>query len=155
VTVDGWGWALVRFDQVAVPAPAPPKPTAKPMASPQPAKSPVTGLTAVPQPSPTPARRGWQGWVVSNTSGSGEGTGVWSVIIVRVINRTDMPVTLTGGGGWSATCLTGTKPEYGPDACEFGGLWPGTYYLRPEGADIQLELEMDGLGAAFVEFAGP
>ena len=66
-----------------------------------------------------------------------------------------MPVTITGGGGWSATCLTGTKPEYGPNACEFGGLWPGLYRVRPEGSDVEVEVEVDGLGLAVVEFVAP
>ena len=57
--------------------------------------------------------------------------------------------------GWGARAATGTKPEYGYDACEFGGLWPGTYYLRPEGADVQVAVTMDGQGMAFVEFAAP
>jgi cell division septation protein DedD len=159
VTVDGWGWAMVRFDQVAVAAPkpttSPTKPTAQPTQPAQPTQAPAAGPTATPQPSPTPAGPRWKGWVVSNSSGQQEGTGIWSVVIVRVLNWAGVPVTITGGGGWSATCTTGTKPEYGPDACEFGGLWPGTYYLRPEGADTQVEVEMDGIGTAFVEFAAP
>ncbi len=142
VTVDGWGWAMVRFDEVAAP---PPQPTSTPAAS----------ATIRPQPSPTAPSLGWRGFVVSNTSGSQGGTGIWSVIVVRVINRPGVAVQITGGGSWNATCLTGSKPEYGPDACEFGGLWPGTYYLQPEGADIQLEVRMDGLGIAFIEFTPP
>jgi hypothetical protein len=152
VTVDGWGWAMVRFDQISVPAPQPPPPPARPTSSPT---QPAAGPTATPQPSPPPAGPLWRGWVVSNTSGQQAGTGIWSVIVVRVLNWAGVPVTITGGGGWSSTCVTGTKPEYGPDACEFGGLWPGTYYLQPEGADIQVEVEMDGIGVAFVEFAAP
>jgi hypothetical protein len=74
---------------------------------------------------------------------------------VRVRNWIGVPVAITGGGGWTTTCTTGTKPEYGPDACEFGGLWASTYYLRPEGADIQIPVTMDGLGLAIVEFAAP
>jgi hypothetical protein len=157
VTVDGWGWAMVRFDEVSLPPPQPTSPVATAAATKPapPAQTPATGPTVPPQPSPTPRATGWQGWVLSNTSGQQEGTGIWSVIVVRVVNRPGVQVNITGGGGWSATCLTGTKPEYGPDACEFGGLWPGIYRLQPQGADIQLEVEMDGLGAAFVEFASP
>lgn len=152
VTVDGWGWALVRFDEVTVPPPQPTGASAQPTA--RPTQIPGSG-PAAPQPSPTRASSGWKGWVISNTSGEGEGTGIWSVIIVRVLNRAGVPVQISAGGGWSATCVTGTKPEYGPDACEFGGLWPGIYYLQPEGADVQLEVELDGIGVAFVEFAPP
>jgi hypothetical protein len=157
VAVDGWGWALVRFDEVSLPPPQPTSPpaTATAAKSSQPAATRSTGSTATPRPSPTPRGSGWQGWVLRNTSGQQKGTGIWSVIIVRVINRPGVPINITSGGGWSATCLTGTKPEYGPDACEFGGLWPGTYYLQPQGADIQLEVAMDGLGSAVVEFAPP
>jgi hypothetical protein len=90
--------------------------------------------------------------VQSNTSGETLGTGVSSVIVVRVENWAGVPVRITGGGGWQAICTTGTKPEYGPDACEFGGLWPGTYYLRPEGADVEVTVAMDGQGIAFVTF---
>lgn len=174
VTMDGWGWAMVRFDEVAAPArplakptSPPPPPTRRPSSPPacppcptcptpppcptQPAPVPLPTS----QPSPTPAASGWQGWVISNTSGEQQGTGIWSVIVVRVVNRAGVPVHITSGGGWNATCITGSKPEYGPNACEFGGLWPGTYYLQPEGADIQIEVEMDGLGTAIVEFAAP
>jgi hypothetical protein len=152
VTVDGWGWAMVRFDQVTVSAPQPSPSPARPTPSPT---QPVAGPTATSQPSPTAAGPLWRGWVVSNSSGQQEGTGIWSVIVVRVLNWAGLPVTITGGGAWSSTCVTGTKPEYGPDACEFGGLWPGTYYVQPEGADIQVEVEMDGIGVAVVEFAAP
>ena len=151
VTVDGWGWALVRFDEVPAPSPQPTGARPQPTAAPTTATSP----TMVPPPGPTAASSGWQGWVISNTSGEREGTGIWSVIVVRVLNYAGVPVQISAGGGWSATCITGSKPEYGPDACEFGGLWPSTYYLQPEGSDVQLEVEMDGLGVAFVEFVAP
>jgi hypothetical protein len=156
VTVDGWGWAMVRFDQVTS---RPPSPTVKPAVQPtqtvRPTQEVAAGPTPTPQPSPTASGPRWKGWVVSNSSGQQAGTGVWSVVIVRVLNWPGVPVTITGGGGWTATCTTGTKPEFGPDACEFGGLWPGTYSLRPEGADISVEVPMDGLGTAFVDFAAP
>jgi hypothetical protein len=143
VTMDGWGWALVRFDPVVV---APPQVIVYP--------SQPTG-PAAPQPGPSPPGMGWQGWIVSNSSGTRAGTGTWSVIVVRVVNRAGVPVTVSSEGGWSATCTTGTKPEYGPDACEIGALWPATYFVRPEGADTEIEVTMDGLGIAFIDFAAP
>lgn len=153
VAMDGWGWAMVLFEEFAVPQPQPaspqPQPTSRPTQA-QPALS-----TPRPQPSPTPLGSGWQGQVISNTSGERPGSGVSSVIVVRVLNWRGVPVTITGGGGWSATCITGTKPEYGADACEFGGLWSGTYYLRPEGADAQVTVTMDGQGMAILQFTAP
>jgi hypothetical protein len=143
VTVDGWGSALVRFDPVGVPAPPePPRPGAPPP-------------TAQPTPLPSAPATGWSGQVISNSSGQQTGTGIWSVIVVRVPQHPGTWVTITGGGGWSSSCVTGTKPEYGPSACEFGGLWPGIYTLRPEGADAQVTVQMDGLGMAVVEFIAP
>jgi hypothetical protein len=158
VTVDGKGWAKVRFDQVPVPTQAPAGSPSKPKATPTPPRrtpTPVTGPTSAPQPSPTKAGSAWLGRVVSNTSGERQGTGVASVIVVRVLGRPGVTVEISSEGSWSAMCLTGTKPEYGPDACEFGGLWPGKYSLRPAGADIQVQVAMDGLGTAFVEFTPP
>lgn len=152
VTMDGWGWAMVRFEPVSAPAPSPsPPPAAVASAS----SSPTPTPSATPTLSATASTAHWQAWVISNSSGAQEGTGIWSVIVVRVINYGGVPVTVTGGGGWSATCITGSKPEHGPDACDFGGLWPGVYHIRPEGADIEVEVEMDGLGTAFVDFAPP
>lgn len=158
VTVDGWGWAKVHFVEVAVPLPRSPGPTQSSPAvgstqPPRPTRALTPRPTASPQPSPTPVGAAWQGRVVSNTSGDGERTGISSTIIVRVLNWPGVPVTIDAGGDWSATCVTGTKPEYGSDACEFGGLWPSTYTLRPQDSDVEVEVTMDGLGVAFVEFA--
>jgi hypothetical protein len=168
VTVDGWGWARVQFDEVAAPAPPappPPQPSATPTSPPPPTPTPTPQPSATeppapepstsPQPSPSPETSSWQAWIIRNSSGEQDGTGIWSVIIVRVINYGGLPVHIDTRGGWSETCITGSKPEYGSDACEFGGLWPGTYYLRPEGSDLEVEIEMDGLGTAEVHFAAP
>lgn len=159
VTVDGWGWALVRFDPRSVPVPLPPVTPPPAVAGPtqpaRPAPSTTPNRIMIPRPTPIPPASHWRGWVVSNSSGERQGTGIGSVIIVRVRNRAGVGVAISGGGGWSVTCITGAKPEYGPDACEFGGLWPGTYILRPEGADTEVAVKMDGLGVALVEFAAP
>jgi hypothetical protein len=155
VTVDGWGWAMVRFDQVQVPVLPPPPP--QPSAEPPPAQltpTPPAAPTDQPEASPTP-KAGWTYWIVSNSSDPNRGIGVSSIIVVRVLNYGGVPVRITGGGDWSDTCITGSKPELGPDACSFGGLWAGTYYLKPEGADIEVEIEMDGIGTAEVQFAPP
>jgi len=156
VTVDGWGWAKVRFDEISVPAPQPTSPPAQPTAKPTtPAKTPTPGPTPTKQPSPPAPKTGWQGWIITNTSGQSGGTGVSSIIVVRVLNYGGVPVHIDGGGNWTDTCITGSKPELGPDACSFGGLWAGTYYLQPEGADIEIEIVMDGIGTAEVHFAPP
>ena len=155
VTVDGWGWAMVRFDEVAAVQPVPTRPPLDRPPAVQPTASPSAPPASQPLPTPTATGALWKGAVVSNTSGEQEGAGVSSVIVVRVLNWPGVPVTITGGGGWRAICVTGTKPEYGPDACEFGGLWPSVYTLRPEGADVAVDVEMDGRGVAFVEFTAP
>jgi len=163
VTMDGQGWALVRFDEVRE---APPPPTSTPPSPAPPPSQPTATVspthpptaTALPPGRPTATatpRAGWRGWIISNTSGQSGGTGVSSIIVVRVINYGGVPVHITGGGSWSDTCITGTKPEFGPDACSFGGLWPGTYILWPEGSDFRIEIDMDGVGTAEVHFAPP
>lgn len=155
VTVDGWGWAMVRFDEVAIAQPVPTRPAPDQSPTAQPVVSPGVPSVTQPQATPTATASTWQGRIVRNTSGEQEGSGVSSVIVVRVIGWPGVPVTITGGGGWKAFCITGTKPEYGPDACEFGGLWPSVYTLSPEGADMAVDVEMDGRGIAFVEFTAP
>lgn len=163
ITMDGWGWAMVRFDGVKAPAPVPqasatptPKARTKPKPTSQPAGQPAKQPMASPTPSPTAKpSTGWQAWIVTNTSGQQPGTGVWSIIVVRVLNYGGVPVRIRTEGGFEATCVTGAKPETGLDACDFGGLWPGTYYLKPEGSDIEVEIEMDGLGWAEVHFGKP
>jgi hypothetical protein len=103
-----------------------------------------------PTPTPMPPKVIWVGKVVSNSSGQ-ETNGISSVVVVKVSGATGLPVEISSGG-WNAVALTGTKPEYGPFACEFGGLWPGTYTVRPQGLGASVELTMDGQGLAIVEF---
>jgi hypothetical protein len=103
-----------------------------------------------PTPTPIPPKLTWKGKVISNSSGQGA-SGISSVVVVRVLGATGLPVEISSGG-WNAVALTGTKPEYGPFACEFGGLWPGTYTVRPQGLEASVEVTMDGRGLAIAEF---
>jgi len=103
-----------------------------------------------PTPTPIPPKVTWLGKVVSNSSGQGA-NGISSVVVVRVLGAKGLPVEISSGG-WNAVALTGTKPEYGPFACEFGGLWPGLYTVRPQDLEASVELTMDGRGLAIVEF---
>jgi hypothetical protein len=104
----------------------------------------------LPTPTPVPPKVTWVGKVVSNSSGQGA-NGISSVVVVRVLGAKGLPVEI-GSGSWNAVALTGTKPEHGPFACEFGGLWPGTYTVRPQGLGASVELTMDGRGLALIEF---
>lgn len=100
----------------------------------------------------TRAPTGWTGRIVSNTSGPAPGNGVWSILTVRG-PAAGLPIILTSeGGGFQATCLLGTKPEFGPAACQFGGLWPGHYIAQVDGAGIGVEIFLDGVGNAEIEF---
>ncbi len=106
---------------------------------------------APPRPSPAPLPAGgWSGRVLLNTSQQGA-SGCSSVIIVRVLGVQGLPVEIWAGG-LNATALTGTKPEYGPFACGFADLLPGTYQIVPQGLGTSAQVTMDGLGLAVVEF---
>ena len=106
---------------------------------------------ALPTPTPTPRPGIWVGAITRNTSGDGQ-AGAWSTVIVKIPGVDGLPVTLDSGGGYTATCITGTKPEYGPGACEVGGLWPATYRVTPQGLGPSLNVWLDGAGSATVEF---
>jgi hypothetical protein len=105
----------------------------------------------LPTPSPTPQPGIWVGAVTGNTSGDTP-AGAWSTIIVKIPGVDGLTVTLDSGGGFTTTCITGTKPEYGPGACEVGGLWPGTYRVTPQGLGPSVDVWLDGAGSATVEF---
>jgi hypothetical protein len=105
---------------------------------------------ALPTPTPTPQSGIWVGAVTRNTSGGGN-SGAWSTLIVKIPGAEGLPVTVESGN-FTITCVPGTKPEHGPGACEVGGLWPGTYRVTPEGLGVTVEVWLDGLGSATVEF---
>jgi hypothetical protein len=104
----------------------------------------------LPTPTATPQTGVWVGAVTTNTS-SDAPAGAWSTVIVKIPGVESMAVTLDSGG-FSTTCVTGTKPEHGPGACEVGGLWPATYHVTPQGLGPSVDVWLDGAGSATVEF---
>jgi hypothetical protein len=105
----------------------------------------------LPTATPTPQRGVWVGAVTSNTSGPKPASGVASIIIVKIPGVDNSPVAITTDG-FATSCVTGTKPEYGPGACDVGGLWPGTYRVTPQGIGLSVDVWVDGQGSATVEF---
>ncbi len=104
------------------PTPAPRNPTSTPTPSPT-----VT-------PTPTPAFA-WQARVIEQVDG------VIGTIGVRAAGLRDHPVILRSGGWQSPVQLTGTKPELGEYATEFGGLAQGEYVVELVGlAELKVDL---------------
>ncbi len=93
---------------------------------------------------------GWIGEVVDNTSGS-KPIGAFSILVVKTGNIGNK-IRVTAPGNFEAVCITGTKPEHGPGACDVGGLNAGTYQVILDGADVAVEVYLDGIGTAVVEF---
>lgn len=90
---------------------------------------------------------GW-GWEVSD-GGASPGFGI---VRCRVKGRSDLPVRLWTAGWEGLVRLTGSKPEYGPDVCEFAPLGVGRYSVQPEGADVVAEVNVDGRRVHWVTF---
>lgn len=103
-------------------AAATPTPTAAATATPLPPR-PTATPTATVTPTPTTALA-WQGRIVQVTDE------VAGAIGVRAAGLKDHPVILRSGGWQSPAQLTGTKPELGEYAVEFGGLAQGTYIVE-------------------------
>lgn len=91
---------------------------------------------------------GW-GWEVSD-GGPSPGFGV---VRCRVKGRTDIPVRIWTGGWSGMTRRTGSKPEYGTDACEFSPLGAGRYHVQPEGIDVAAEVQVDGSRVVWLTFS--
>jgi hypothetical protein len=91
------------------------------------------------------------GAVVENTNGSEPTEHANSAIAVIVSGRPWHEVEIRADG-YSAICTTGYKPEYGPDACEFGGLRASTYTLTPKDLGASVQVTVDGWGWAKVRF---
>ncbi len=91
---------------------------------------------------------GW-GWEVTD-GGPGPGFGV---VRCRVKGRLNHPVALWTGGWAGMVQRTGSKTEYGPDACEFAPLGAGRYNVQPEGIDAVAEVMVDGRRVHWVTFS--
>ena len=92
----------------------------------------------------------WVANVVENTSGN-KPLGPASILVVRT-GMNDQTIRIKAPPGFETTCITGTKPEHGPGACDVGGLNAGVYQVILEGAGVGVELFLDGIGTATVEF---
>jgi LysM repeat protein len=103
-------------------------------------------IVSVPIP-PTPG--GWIGDVVRNTSGI-KPLGVASILQVRT-GAIGNIIRVTAGT-FEGKCVTGTKVELGPGACEMGGLNAGTYRVFLDGTDIAVDIYLDGVGTAQIDF---
>ncbi len=80
-------------------------------------------------------------WTYTTEDG-GPGPG-FGVIRCRVQDKTDLPVRLWTDGWSGDVRRTGTKPEYGPDVCEFAPLNAGTYYLEPDGLGVRATVTLE------------
>ncbi len=101
----------------------------------------VSTATSTPTPTitatPTPAFA-WQGRVVETVNG------VSGTIGVRAAGLKDHPVILRSGDWQAGPLLTGTKPELGDYATEFGGLAQGEYIVELVGlAEFKVTLGPD------------
>ncbi len=94
---------------------------------------------------------GWSGRIAKNTSGVVPDDGVSSLIVIRG-GASGLPIRMKAGETDMGICYTGSKPEQGEDACEFGGLWPGKYTLLLDGTEVSVEVYVDGVGAAEIVF---
>jgi hypothetical protein len=155
ITAGGTNLIVVEFTQVYRVLPTPtPTPSPSPSPTPQPTWTPTPLVTATPtatfSPTPQPVSV-WAGSVVRQISGAGRGISR-AAIAVRVVGEWWLPVEIRSGD-WSTTALTGTKPEYGDTACEFGALSAGTYIITPQGLGASVTVTVDEGGFALVEFA--
>lgn len=123
--------AQPQLNPTATPSPLPTAIATRPYIPP----SPTPTATAVPSPTPAFA---WQGRVVERVNN------VAGAIGVRAVGLKDHPVLLHSGGWQSPVQMTGSKPELGEYATEFGGLAQGEYIVElVDLAEIKVHLGPD------------
>jgi hypothetical protein len=90
---------------------------------------------------------GWT-WELAD-GGPGPGFGVVRCSVDGIV---DLPIRLWTEGWSGMIQFTGSKPEYGPYACEFAPLGGGRYTIEPEGLEVQAQVNVDGSRVLWVEF---
>jgi len=111
------------------------------------AASPVEALSPAPQATPQLV---WEGRLISDISRLTVGG---SILQVSVVGVTGLSIEVSSAdGGWSASKLSGSKPELGPYAAEFAGLSLGRYVVAPQGTGATVTVEADGTDIIVVEF---
>ncbi len=89
------------------------------------------------QVTPLTAEANWT-WRVEEASAGGGSC----VVRCRVKDRPGLDVHLSTDGWSGLTQKTGSKAEYGPDACEFAPLGPGSYLVEVEELDVRAEIHL-------------
>lgn len=101
---------------------------------------------------PTPPSPAWRVRVPTNITLPGNWFAVIRVSVDGLLRQPVHLTMVTTGNPYRATCLTGSKPEYGPYYCEFAPLIPGQYQLTADGVDVSTTLEVGRGGVAVVLF---
>jgi hypothetical protein len=94
-----------------------------------------------------PLTSGWEAAV----SSAGPMPG-YSVVRVEVQGRKNIPVYIWKDDWQGMMRRSGSSPELGEYALEFGPLGPGLYMIEPEGLGIYIDVELSGLEAKWVSF---
>lgn len=92
----------------------------------------------------------WIGLLRENTSGPTIVGGMGSSIAV-VVHGVEPVDLILSFGDLRVTATTGTKPEYGPNACQVAPLRGGTYHLSAPALGVEMDIFVDGRGAAIVD----
>jgi len=87
-------------------------------------------------------------WEASD-GGPGPGFGLVRCSVEGLLN---LPVHLWTDGWSGLVRMTGSKPEYGPYACEFAPLGEGHYYVEPEGLEIRADIDVNSSRVVWLEF---
>lgn len=130
----------------------PPSPGETPTITPSVTISPTGTVAPTATSTPTPPSATWRVRVPTNITLPGNWFAVIRVSVDGLLRHPAHLTMVTTGNPYRATCLTGSKPEYGPYFCEFAPLIPGQYQLTADGVDVSTTLEVGRGGVAVVLF---